>query len=144
MGSDPTNPFTTVFLVLAFVTVLALLFLTYRRLYSGINPFASDGEAEADAADDEGGEPERRPPDPVPPELLSDEDRVLQLLRESDGRLPQNEITEQTDWSKSKVSRLLSQMAEDGEIKKIDVGRQNIIALEQAMPENAKSPFDDG
>jgi len=150
MGSDPTNPLTTVFLAVAFVTVLGLVFLAYRRLFSALNPFGSGDDGGSNVTRGGGSEsgdgahladvPE---PDPVPPELLSDEDRVLQLLKESGGRLPQNEFTAQTDWSKSKVSRLLSQMDEEGEIEKIDVGRQNIIALERAVPENAKSPLED-
>ncbi|WP_162524346.1 helix-turn-helix transcriptional regulator [Halobellus captivus] len=64
-----------------------------------------------------------------PPEIETDEDRVLTLLREADGTLPQKQIAEQTDWSSSKVSRLLTRMDEEGEIKKITIGRENVIQI---------------
>jgi len=76
-------------------------------------------------------------------ELLSDEDRVLQLLEEHGGRMKQVHIVEQTDWSKSKVSMLLSDMEEDGEISKLRVGRENIISLAGEEPEAAGSPFEE-
>jgi len=73
---------------------------------------------------------------------LSDEDRVRQLLEEHGGRMKQVHIVEQTDWSKSKVSMLLSEMEENGEISKLRVGRENIISLAGQEPEAAGSPFD--
>lgn len=76
-------------------------------------------------------------------ELVSDEDRVLQLLEEHGGRMKQVHIVEQTDWSKSKVSMLLSDMEEDGEISKLRVGRENIISLAGEEPEAAGSPFEE-
>ncbi len=76
-------------------------------------------------------------------ELLSDEDRVLQLLEEHGGRMKQVDIVEQTDWSKSKVSMLLSDMADDDQISKLRVGRENIVSLAGQEPDAAGSPFDD-
>jgi len=76
-------------------------------------------------------------------ELLSDEDRVLRLLEESGGRMKQVEIVKETDWSKSKVSMLLSDMEEDGEISKLRVGRENIISKAGHEPDAAGSPFED-
>ena len=70
---------------------------------------------------------------------LTDEERVLEMLRESGGRLPQSAVVEETDWSKSKVSRLLSSMAEEGQLRKIDLGGRNLITLPEAVPESAKS-----
>ncbi|PSQ13104.1 hypothetical protein BRC93_00140, partial [Halobacteriales archaeon QS_5_70_15] len=75
--------------------------------------------------------------------VLTDEDRVRQLLRENGGRLQQGEFVERTDWSKSKVSRLLSGMEEDGEIEKIALGRENLIALPGEEPEGAERPFEE-
>lgn len=70
---------------------------------------------------------------------LTDEERVLRMLRESGGRLPQSAVVDETDWSKSKVSRLLSSMAEEGQIRKIDLGGRNLITLPEAVPESAQS-----
>jgi hypothetical protein len=70
---------------------------------------------------------------------LTDEERVVKMLRESGGRLPQSAVVDETDWSKSKVSRLLSGMADDGQIRKIDLGGRNLITLPDAVPDSARS-----
>ncbi|PCR90991.1 DUF7343 domain-containing protein [Natrinema ejinorense] len=76
-------------------------------------------------------------------ELMSDEDRVVALIRENGGRMKQVNIVDATGWSKSKVSMLLSEMEDDGTISKLRVGRENIISLEGFEPEATKSPFDE-
>ncbi len=76
-------------------------------------------------------------------ELLTDEDRVVKLIRENGGRMKQVNIVEETGWSKSKVSMLLSDMEEEGTISKLRVGRENIISLEGFEPEATKSPFEE-
>ena len=75
--------------------------------------------------------------------FLTDEARTLRLIRDAGGRIPQKELTERTDWSKSKVSRLLSKLEANGEVRKIPLGRENLVALGDAVPEGAKSPFAD-
>jgi len=98
------------------------------------------GAAEADGSDDDGLESDEVV---APEELLSDEDRVVAMLEERGGRMRQVQIVEETEWSKSKVSMLLSDMADEGEISKLRVGRENIISLDGEEPEAAGSPFDD-
>ncbi|MCL7417723.1 MAG: helix-turn-helix domain-containing protein [Halalkalicoccus sp.] len=61
--------------------------------------------------------------------VLTDEDRIVRLLASNDGRMKQSRIVDRTDWSKAKVSRLLSGMEESAEITKLTVGRENIIFL---------------
>lgn len=82
-----------------------------------------DGEGrDADAGDeDEDDEP--------PMELLSDEERVLRLLRENDGRMKQANIVTETNWSNAKVSQLLSKMNENDDVNKLRIGRENLITL---------------
>jgi len=77
------------------------------------------------------------------PELLNDDDRVIKLLEENGGRMKQVDIVETTEWSKSKVSMLLSDMEENGDISKLRVGRENIISLAGEEPDAAGSPFDE-
>lgn len=60
---------------------------------------------------------------------LDDERLVVRMLSAEDGRLKQGEIVRHSDWSKAKVSRLLSRMADDGEVTKIRLGRENLICL---------------
>jgi len=78
-----------------------------------------------------------------PPEVLSDSERVTSLLDEHGGRMRQSEIVDATDWSKSKVSMLLSDMEDDDEITKLRVGRENIVSLPGHEPDAAGSPFED-
>lgn len=75
-------------------------------------------------------------------ELMTDEDRIISLLRDNGGRMKQVKIIEQTGWSKSKVSMLLSEMDEEGDISKLRVGRENIISLVGNEPDAARSPFE--
>ncbi|MDG5777000.1 helix-turn-helix domain-containing protein [Haloarculaceae archaeon H-GB2-1] len=76
-------------------------------------------------------------------ELLSDTDRVVRMLEDNGGRMKQVDIVDGTDWSKSKVSMLLSDMEEEGVISKLRVGRENIISLKGFEPEAAGSPFEE-
>ncbi|WP_336359201.1 helix-turn-helix transcriptional regulator [Haladaptatus sp. ZSTT2] len=76
-------------------------------------------------------------------ELLTDENRVLRLLEESGGRMRQVNIVDETGWSKSKVSMLLSDMEDDGTISKLRMGRENIVSLSGHEPEATQSSLDD-
>jgi len=98
------------------------------------------GGVEAESAEADAGEAEPAVPDE---ELLTDEDRVLALLEENGGRMKQTDIVEETGWSKSKVSMLLSDMEEEEGISKLRVGRENIVSLSGHEPDAAGSPFDD-
>ena len=64
----------------------------------------------------------------------SDEAQVIQLLEANGGRMKQVAIVDATEWSKSKVSMLLSEMEADGTITKLRVGRENIVSLDGYEP----------
>ena len=138
-------------LSMAVVALVLLGFGTGVAWYAGILPGSQeqDGEAATEepanvdglTTDAETVEPDT--PEEPQQELLSDEDHVLQLLEEHGGRMKQVHIVEQTDWSKSKVSMLLSDMEDGGEISKLRVGRENIISLAGEEPEAAGSPFEE-
>ena len=72
--------------------------------------------------------------DAIDVELLSDEERVLRLLRQNGGRMKQARIVKETGWSNAKVSQLLSKMDEDDEIEKLRIGRENLITLPEVDP----------
>lgn len=76
-------------------------------------------------------------------ELRSDEELVVDLLEDHGGRMKQVDIVDGTEWSKSKVSMLLSEMEDDGVVSKLRVGRENIVSLAGHEPDAAGSPFDD-
>ncbi|MFC7070665.1 binary toxin-like calcium binding domain-containing protein [Halobaculum lipolyticum] len=75
--------------------------------------------------------------------VLTPAETVTSVLAANGGRLKQSEIVDRTGWSKSKVSRTLSRMDEDGAIEKTTIGRGNVISLPDHAPEGARSPFED-
>ncbi|WP_123538825.1 helix-turn-helix transcriptional regulator [Halosimplex salinum] len=79
----------------------------------------------------------------IPTEFLSDEEVVFTLLDDHDGRMRQAALVEETDWSKSKVSRVLSAMEDDGSIVKVDVGRGNVVMRPEDLPPGAESAFEE-
>ena len=132
---------------LAFVLALLLLVGLGGSIawYSGALPEIIGGTGGESTPADADTSTSQSPPEPAVPdeELLSDEDRVLKLLEENGGRMKQVNIVNETDWSKSKVSMLLSDMEDEGDISKLRVGRENIISLSGEEPDAVGSPFDD-
>lgn len=97
-------------------------------------PAANGGRDHPEPGPDDG-------PTEVPLEMLSNEDAVLAVLRRNGGRIRQSALVEETGWSKSKVSRVLSRMDDAGRVTKINVGRGNVITLPGEEPDGADSPF---
>lgn len=97
-------------------------------------------------SDDEGAPPEvetddagaSRSTDAV--SVVTNADRIERLLDEHGGRMRQADIVDALDWSKSKVSRVLSSMVEEGRVRKIRLGRENLIVLPGCEPEGVASP----
>jgi hypothetical protein len=156
-SADPTvspvpgaSPFGLAVLGLVAVGLAALLAYTYSRRGSALGTDGLLGEAgvsEVDVSDsrETAGPPESdvggsaagadAAPTGVDDALLSDAERVERLLADRDGRMRQARIVEATEWSNAKVSGLLSEMADDGRIEKLRIGRENLISL----PEEAES-----
>lgn len=61
--------------------------------------------------------------------VMTNEEQVRSMLEDSGGQLRQADVAERMDWSASKTSRVLSGMAQSGEIEKLQIGRENIIRL---------------
>ncbi|ADJ14927.1 helix-turn-helix transcriptional regulator [Halalkalicoccus jeotgali] len=83
--------------------------------------------------------------DPGPtdePAALTDEERIHRLLESNQGRMRQRRIVEETDWSKSKVSTLLSSMESEGTITKLRIGRENLISHPGFEPDATRSPLE--
>ena len=97
-------------------------------------PTGRDAEAESttDAVDEQSFEPPIR-----------DEERIRRLLSSHDGRLKQSQIVDGTEWSKSKVSRLLSSMEDDGEITRIRLGRENLVCLRGHEPSDVTPSWEE-
>lgn len=126
---------TTVMILLALVLVAGLGLAWYAGIIGREGPTEAEGTAEASTGEQSEAVAIEEP--------VSDEDQVLQLLEQNGGRMKQVTIVDETNWSKSKVSMLLSEMEEEDLISKLRVGRENIISLEGQEPDAAGSPFED-
>ena len=131
-GTNPNSRVLTGGLYLVFLSLLVGMALLVQRNGTEWLPTLFGGESNRD------GEPK---PEPhlQDGKVTTDADRVLKLLRENGGRLPQGEIIERTGWSKSKVSRLLSKMEDRKQVSKINIGRKNIVILYGQEPGKTNS-----
>ena len=128
--TDPTTAPTTggdqaVFAVAGLLIVLVVAGLAYGRLYRETDePPATTGPAVSESQ-----EPAQETATAVGDELATDEDRVRSLLAAEGGRIRQADIADRLGWSDSKTSRVLSDMAAEGQIEKLRIGRENVIDL---------------
>lgn len=76
------------------------------------------------------------------PRAMTDEERIVRYLRPHGGQMRQGELVDCTEWSKSKMSRLLSDMEGEGTINRTQIGREKIVALPGHEPEAVRSSFD--
>ena len=63
-------------------------------------------------------------------EVMTDAERVQTLLEATDGRMRQTAIADEFDWSASKVSRVIGKMVDEGTVEKLQLGRENLIELD--------------
>ncbi|MFP4625402.1 MAG: DUF7345 domain-containing protein [Natronomonas sp.] len=78
-------------------------------------PPASTGERTSSGAEDE--------------VLLSNEEQVLQLLKDRGGRMKQQEIAEELGWTDAKTSQVTKGLREEGELEGFRLGRENVLSL---------------
>jgi len=64
-----------------------------------------------------------------PEELLSNEERVLQLLRQNGGRMKQKQVAEQLDWTAAKTSQVVGDLREADDVEAFRLGRENVLTL---------------
>lgn len=81
----------------------------------------------------DGGNPKRAAGTTRPPDLSPDQQHAVRLLSAHGGQLRQSEIVEKSGWSKSKVSRLLSDLESVDVIQKDTVGRENVVVLDAGI-----------
>jgi uncharacterized membrane protein len=70
-----------------------------------------------------------KPEHPIVPQMESDEDKIIRLLKSAGGSLYQSEITKQTKFSRAKTSKLLGALENKGIIKRYRKGRDKIVTL---------------
>ncbi|WP_331234536.1 DUF7345 domain-containing protein [Natronorarus salvus] len=141
-GAGGITPLTVAFAGVLLLVVGLLAFVVFggreAQELPVLGTLAGGATTAAGAGEGDGGRSSPDPDDPfagVNEELLSDEERVIRLLRANDGRMKQAMIVQETQWSNAKVSQLLSSMADDGEIDKLRIGRENLITLRGESPD---------
>lgn len=100
---------------------------------------ASAGDGRDASAGDAAGPTDEAPP----PELLSNEERVLRVLNENGGRVKQQAIAAECDWGESKTSKVVTDLHEDGTVERFRLGRENVVALPEEVPLEDASPGDE-
>lgn len=62
-------------------------------------------------------------------ELLTNEERVITLLEERDGRIKQQQIVEEFGWTESKTSKVVRELRDADRIDVFRLGRENVLTL---------------
>jgi len=78
--------------------------------------------AKAVASDEEDGSA-------IPEELLSNEEQVLRTLDEHGGRMKQQALADEHDWTDSKTSKVVGELREDDAVEVFRIGRENVLTL---------------
>ena len=95
----------------------------------------TDTDADADAEEDERADTADDERDgegtaaPWEDDLLSNEERVLALLDHHDGRMKQQAVAAELDWSDAKTSQVIGKLRDAEEVETFRLGRENVVAL---------------
>jgi hypothetical protein len=123
-GDDTGLLFVLVGLLVVLGVALGAWWLLRGREESG-GPAADTGDGGGDG-DGSGTGAEAATP---PPELLSNEERVLRLLEQQGGRIKQQEVAAELDWTAAKTSQVVSDLREADEVESFRLGRENVLTL---------------
>lgn len=69
----------------------------------------------------------------VPEELLSDAERLLDLVEANGGRMKQQDVVAELEWSETKTSQVVGDLSEEGKLEVYRIGRENVLALPGEM-----------
>ncbi len=93
-------------------------------------PSPTDWRGDTDAEAAPAGEDANTDADPeVPSELLSDSERVLNLVEQKGGRMKQQAVVEELGWSETKTSQVVNDLKDEGELEVYRIGRENVVSL---------------
>lgn len=62
-------------------------------------------------------------------ELLSNEEQVLRVLEANDGRMKQQELVQELEWTDAKTSQVVGTLRDEGKIEGFRLGRENVLKL---------------
>ncbi|MFP8955478.1 helix-turn-helix transcriptional regulator [Natrialbaceae archaeon A-CW3] len=81
----------------------------------------------------ESGEPTAPQPVTPPDDLLSNEERVLKLLERHGGRMKQQKVAAELEWTEAKTSQVVGGLRESGDIDAFRIGRENVLTLSESV-----------
>jgi uncharacterized membrane protein len=116
--------------LLAFAVVLAIgmvgmVWLVFKRgLFDTEDSDEQAASPAAESASRDGPTGGQSQPDE---DLLSNEEKVLRLLDERGGRIKQQEVAGEFDWTDAKTSQVVKSLREDEEIDVFRLGRENVL-----------------
>jgi uncharacterized membrane protein len=64
-----------------------------------------------------------------PAGLLSNEEQVLQLLESNGGRLKQQQVAGELDWTDAKTSQVIGGLRDEDKVETFRIGRENVVTL---------------
>jgi hypothetical protein len=108
---------------------------------AGVYVYRRRGRAAAERGAGEGG---ATTADDGPPEaLLSPEERVLRFVRDSGGRVKQQAVVSEFDWTAARTSQVVGSLREDGRVETFRLGRENVITLPDVGVEGEVADVED-
>ncbi|MWV41536.1 hypothetical protein [Natrialba sp. INN-245] len=125
---SPSMPWLAVAGALALLVAAAAIGWAIRHRADGVSYSPGNGPAQQARVPVESDEPGSQTAGP-PDELLSNEERVLRLLEQRGGRIKQQEIVAELDWTEAKTSQVVSGLREDDEVEVFRIGRENVLSL---------------
>jgi len=91
---------------------------------------------------------EDRTPDEEPVkevlENVPDDKRILRIVQKDGGRMKQKKVVQETGWSEAKVSQVTSRLEDEGKIRKLRMGRENILEIQKEDEEKENGDDDPG
>ncbi|USZ70956.1 DUF7345 domain-containing protein [Natronosalvus halobius] len=77
-------------------------------------------------------------------ELLSNEEQVIRLLESRGGRMKQQSVVEELDWTDAKTSKVVTGLREEGKLESFRLGRENVLSLPEVEGPGGADSGSDG
>ncbi|HLC67826.1 MAG TPA: hypothetical protein VJI12_02980 [archaeon] len=111
IGFDPFTLFVIILVLIVIVFIAFLAFFTKRHKVRDILPMLTDGER-----------------------------KLMEILLREHGEVDQRILVKETDFSKAKVSRIISDLMARGILDKVSRGRKNLIKLKKEVKQPESKP----
>ena len=102
---------------------------TTAQTRAGDDADPSRASAETGAATEPTATDEEQSGAPWDDELLSNAERVVVLLEHNDGRMKQQAIASELEWSDAKTSQVIGKMRDADDVETFRLGRENVVSL---------------